>query len=332
MEASSLYPLKFKPTLKEKVWGGKKFSSFFKQNLDPTKKYGESWQISDIEGDVSIIENGFLEENSLVDIIELYMGDLVGDQIYDRFGLAFPLLFKFIDANEKLSLQVHPDSELAYQRYQQLGKTELWYIIDAKPNAGLYIGFNKKTSQEEFLDALAQGELEKMIQFYPVKKGDAFFIPAGTIHAIGEGILLAEIQEASDITYRVFDWNRKDESGMMRELHIEEALEAINYNREEGYKIEYKEELNSSVSIIQSEFFNISKLVLDTPIHKSYIQIDSFVVYMCTEGEVHFFTERDHEFIVAGESILIPAVITDVDIVPKGKSELLEIYISHKPE
>lgn len=332
METSSLYPLKFKPTFKEKIWGGKKFASFFKQNLDSEKKYGESWQISDIEDDISIIENGFLEENSLVDIIELYMGDLVGEQIYDRFGLAFPLLFKFIDAHDKLSLQVHPNDELAHQRYQQLGKSELWYIIDAKPNAGLYIGFKKNRSQEEFLDALEQGELEEMIQFYPVKKGDAFFIPAGTIHAIGEGVLLAEIQEASDITYRIFDWNRKDENGMMRELHIEEALEAINYNQGEGYKMEYKEELNSSVSIIQSEFFNISKILIDSPIHKSYIKIDSFVVYMCTEGEVHFFTERDHEFITAGESILIPAVITDVDIVPNGKSELLEVYISHKPE
>lgn len=332
METSSLYPLKFKPAFKEKIWGGKKFASFFKQKLDPNKKYGESWQISDIEDDISIIENGFLEENSLVDIIELYMGDLVGDHIYNRFGLAFPLLFKFIDASDKLSLQVHPNSELAYQRYQQLGKTELWYIIDAKPNAGLYIGFKKDTSQEEFLNALKQGNLEEMIQFHPVKKGDAFFIPAGTVHAIGEGILLAEIQEASDITYRIFDWNRKDENGLERELHIEEALEAINYKQGRGYKMDFEDEPNNSVPIIKSEFFNISKLLLDSPIHKSYIQIDSFVVYMCTEGEVHFFTEQDHEFITAGESILIPAVITDVDIVPNGKSELLEVYISHKPE
>lgn len=327
MEESTLYPIKFTPIIIEKIWGGNKFLKIFKKYLSPIKKYGESWEISDIEESVSIVANGFLAENELTEIIELYMGELVGDRIYENFGLGFPLLFKFIDAAEDLSVQVHPNDELAFARYQQQGKTEIWSVIDADPGAGLYVGFKKKTTREELLQSVLEGRVDQLLQFYPAQKGDVFFIPAGTVHAIGKGVLLAEIQQSSDITYRIFDWNRLDEEGNLRELHIAEFMDAIDFDSDQVYKIEYEERFNTTTKVFRSEFFNINLLSFDQPIQKSFINIDSFVVYMCTEGEVHFFTEKHHERIYAGESILIPASLNDLDIVPNGKSKVLEIYL-----
>lgn len=327
MNKTTLYPLKFKPIAKEKIWGGKKFQTHFKHILNPYSKYGEIWSISDIEGDLSIVENGFLAENELTELIELYMGELVGDSVYNIYGLGFPLLFKFIDASDDLSVQVHPNDELAFQKYQQQGKTEIWYIVDAEPDAGLYIGFKEKLSPERFVQALQEGTLEQLLQFYPVQKGEFYFIPAGTVHAIGKGILLAEIQQASDITYRISDWNRLDDQGNPRELHLREALEAINFEEDDLFKVEYDEFFNETSPVFRSDFFNINLLSFEQPIQKSFIQIDSFIVYMCTEGEVHFFTEDHHERIYAGETILIPASIIELDIVPNGKSKVIEIYL-----
>lgn len=327
MNTTTLYPLKFKPIVKEKIWGGTKFLTLFKRLLSPTIKYGESWEISDIEDDVSIVYNGFLAENELTELIELYMGELVGDKIYTIFGLGFPLLFKFIDATDKLSVQVHPNDEIAFKKYQQQGKTEIWYVVDSEPDAGLYIGFKEKSSKEELFKAVQNGTVDQLLQFYPVKKGEFYFIPAGTVHAIGKGVLLAEIQQSSDITYRIFDWNRVDESGNSRELHIIDALDVIDFSNEEEYKVEYDLLQNTTTPVFRSEFFNINLLSFEQPIEKSYINIDSFIVYMCTEGEVHFFTEEHHERIFAGESILIPASITQLDVVPNGQSKVLEIYM-----
>lgn len=327
MNKTTLYPLKFKPIAKEKIWGGKKFLTHFKHILNPYSKYGEIWSISDIEGDLSIVENGFIAENELTELIELYMGELVGDSVYNIYGLGFPLLFKFIDASDDLSVQVHPNDELAFQKYQQQGKTEIWYIVDAEPDAGLYIGFKEKLSPERFVQALQEGTLEQLLQFYPVQKGEFYFIPAGTVHAIGKGILLAEIQQASDITYRISDWNRLDDQGNPRELHLREALEAINFEEDDLFKVEYDEFFNETSPVFRSDFFNINLLSFEQPIQKSFIQIDSFIVYMCTEGEVHFFTEDHHERIYAGETILIPASIIELDIVPNGKSKVIEIYL-----
>lgn len=327
MNKTTLYPLKFKPIAKEKIWGGKKFLTHFKHILNPYSKYGEIWSISDIEGDLSIVDNGFLAENELTELIELYMGELVGDSVYNIYGLGFPLLFKFIDASDDLSVQVHPNDELAFQKYQQQGKTEIWYIVDAEPDAGLYIGFKEKLSPERFVQALQEGTLEQLLQFYPVQKGEFYFIPAGTVHAIGKGILLAEIQQASDITYRISDWNRLDDQGNPRELHLREALEAINFEEDDLFKVEYDEFFNETSPVFRSDFFNINLLSFEQPIQKSFIQIDSFIVYMCTEGEVHFFTEDHHERIYAGETILIPASIIELDIVPNGKSKVIEIYL-----
>jgi len=325
---SLLYPLKFTPIIKEKIWGGNQFYHILNKDVDPTLKNGESWEISDLEGDISIINNGFLAENSLSELIELYMGELVGEQPFLQYGLGFPLLIKFIDASENLSVQVHPDDQLASTVYGLQGKTELWYVVHAEEGAGLYVGFNKSVKKEDFITALKQGTVDRLLTFYPVKKGDVFFIPAGTVHAIGKGVLLAEIQQTSDITFRVFDWNRKDENGDSRELHIEEALQAIHFeDTPDTYKIDYEDKLNSSVSVIRSSYFNINILSLDQAIEKTYLPVDSFVIYICVEGEVHFFNENIHEVIYRGETCLIPAILPELTIVPNGKSKLLEIYL-----
>ena len=325
-----LYPLKFQPIFKDKIWGGQKIKSILHKDFSPLPNCGESWEVSGIEGDISVVANGFLAENDLNELIEIYMYDLVGDNIYYKFGLGFPLLIKFIDAAEDLSVQVHPDDELAMKKYGQNGKTELWHVLDADPGAGLYVGFKQGVTREKYEKAVSEGNVDQLLEFYSVKQGDTFFIPAGTVHAIGKGVLLAEIQESSDITYRIFDWNRKDENGNSRELHTEEALEAIQFENHTSYKIDTPETLNSSVQIIRNPFFNINLLAFDKPKQKEYSNIDSFVIYICTEGEVHFLYDNKIEILKKGGVLLKPASMESLNLVPVTFSRLLEIYIDEK--
>jgi len=322
-----LYPLKFSPILKERLWGGTALAEKFHKTDDTQTKFGESWEISDIEDDISVVANGFLAENDLQELIETYMGELVGEAVFEKYGLGFPLLIKIIDAQEDLSVQVHPDDELAQKRYEQNGKTEIWYIIHAEENAGIYVGFNKPVEKQDYIDAVQKKEVAALLQFFPVKKGDLFFIPAGTVHALGRGVQVAEIQQPSDVTYRIFDWNRVDASGMPRELHVAEALDAIHFNENENYKVEYEEKFNTTSTLFRSGFFNINAIIFDQLLQKSYSNIDSFVVYLCVEGEVHLFGDDFHEVLYAGETALIPASVQEVNLVPNGKSRLLEVYV-----
>ena len=328
----TIYPLKFQPIFKSKIWGGQKINTILHKDFSPLPNCGESWELSGIEGDISEVANGFLEGNDLNELIEIYMYDLVGDSIYHQFGLGFPLLVKFIDAAEDLSVQVHPDDELAMERYDQNGKTELWHIMDADPGAGLYIGFKKGTDKSDYIKAVQNGTVQDLLQFYPVKKGETYFIPAGTVHAIGKGVLLAEIQESSDITYRIFDWNRKDEHGHSRELHTEEALDAIHFHEEPDYKIEYEEVNNSSVQVIRNKYFNINLLSYDKPLQKNYYNIDSFVIYIGLEGESHFLYEDKIEVLKKGELLLKPASMDILNLVPLNNAKLLEIYMEEPSE
>jgi len=322
-----LYPLKFTPILKERIWGGHTLAEKYHKTDDTQTKFGESWEISDLDEDVSIVSNGFLSENDLRELIETYMGELVGDAVFEKNGLGFPLLIKIIDAQEDLSVQVHPDDTLAQQRYEQNGKTEIWYVIHAEENAGIYVGFNKPVEKQDYIHAVQNKDIASLLQFYPVKKGDLFFIPAGTVHALGKGVGVVEIQQPSDITYRIFDWNRVDASGLPRELHIAEALEAIHFNEKTDYKIEYEEKFNTTSTLFRSEFFNINAIIFDKPLQKNYLSIDSFVVYICVAGEVHLFGDDFHEVLYAGETALIPAFVPEVNLVPNGKSQLLETYV-----
>jgi len=321
----TLYPLKFKPILKDKIWGGPKLRDVLgKQASD---KAGESWEISGVDGDISVAENGFLAGNSLQELAEIYMGDLLGDGIYERFGVEFPLLIKFIDAADVLSVQVHPDDVMARERHKTYGKTEMWYIVESDKGQ-LIAGFNRKLDQEQYLQHKNGGSLKEILNYEAVAPGDIYFMPAGRVHAIGAGVLLAEIQQTSDVTYRIYDWDRSDEQGKSRELHTDLALEAIDFSFHTQYKTPYTALQNSTVSAVDSPFFTTSVIQLDQPVEKDLNLIDSFVIYMCMGGVVGIaYGKGEVEVIKKGETILIPAELKNLALIPTEASTLLEVYI-----
>jgi mannose-6-phosphate isomerase len=322
-----LYPLKFSPILKDKIWGGTKLKSLFNKQA-VTDKLGESWELSGYEGDESVVTNGFLAGNTLTELIEIYMGELIGDSIFDEYGLSFPLLFKLIDANENLSIQVHPNDEVAAERHNSFGKTEMWYVVDADPGSELIIGFTEECSRETYLKAMAEDRVEDLLHKVTVTKGDVFFIPAGRVHAIGKGVVVAEIQQSSDITYRIYDYKRKDANGKERELHTEEALDVINFEASKQPKTLYTPLLNVTTPLITCDYFTTNLLKFDKEIDRQYAKIDSFVAYMCLEGTFSIDFEGDKTSVTKGDTVLIPAGIDDLTLVPDGNVTLLEVYVA----
>ena len=322
-----LYPLKFEPIYKYRIWGGKKLNEHFNKT-DAPEKTGESWEISGVEDNLSVVSNGPLSGNSIQDLTEIYMGDLVGDHVFDKFGEEFPLLIKLIDANDVLSIQVHPDNDLAKERHQAYGKTEMWYIIQAEEGSGLYTGFNKKLDKESYLKHLNNGTLKEVLNLEPVKAGDAFFIPAGRVHATGAGILFAEIQQTSDITYRIYDWDRVDKDGKARELHTDLALDAIDFQTYSSYRTNYIKRKNETNQIQTCEFFTTNIIPLDKVIEKDYYEFDSFIIYMCMEGSFTIRTGDDGITLVEkGETVLLPAALNTIRLEPAGEATILEIYV-----
>jgi len=321
-----LYPLKFEPILKDKIWGGTKLKSLFNKAAE-TDKLGESWELSGIENDESVVTNGFLAGNTLPELIEIYMGELIGDSIFDEYGLSFPLLFKLIDANENLSIQVHPGDEAAAERHNSYGKTEMWYVVDAEPGAELIIGFSKDCSRDEYLDALDEGRVEELLQKVPVKKGDVFFIPAGLVHAIGKGVVVAEIQQSSDITYRIYDYKRVDDHGNERELHTEQALDVINFNASKEPKTVYTPLMNEVTPLVSCNYFTTNMLRFNKSIARQYAKIDSFVSYMCLEGNFVIEFGGEKTIVNKGDTILIPASIDELSLIPDNEVTLLEVYV-----
>lgn len=326
---SELYPLKFQSILKEKVWGGNALARRFnKQSSAPTDHIGESWEISAVADDQSVISNGFLAGNNIEELIEVYMGDITGDSIYDKFGNEFPLLIKFIEAQEDLSIQVHPDNELARKRHKAYGKTEMWYILECKEGSKIYTGFKEGVTREIYEEAMKSGKLVEIMNVESVEPGDAFYTPAGRVHAIGAGIVLVEIQQTSDITYRLFDWNRKSTGKEKRELHTELALDAIDFTQVGGSKIKPTPILNKTVNLVNCEFFNTSLLTFDKPVEKEYFLNDSFVVYICIEGEFSISYDGITENVTKGETVLIPAMIKEITLNPVDTAKLLEVFIN----
>jgi len=323
----SLYPLKFTPILKDRIWGGNKLKTVLNKDFSPLPNAGESWEISGVKEDISVVSNGFLAGNDLEELIEIYMGDLVGDQVYENFGVEFPLLIKFIDANDVLSIQVHPDDELSKERHNAYGKTEMWYVIEADKGSELIVGFNQDINKEKYLAKLKEGKLEEILNNAPVKEGSCFFIPPGCVHAIGKGILLAEIQQTSDITYRMYDFNRTDDAGNPRELHTELAVDAIDYSFEQKYETGYETEVNKTSELVRCPYFTTNILEFDKPLDKDYLELDSFVIYMCLEGDMEITYEEDSLTVAKGESVLIPAVMNNLTLRPKSKTKILEVYI-----
>ena len=325
---NQLYPLKFNPILLDKMWGGKKLRDILHKPTT-SEKAGESWEISGVEGTVSMVSNGFLEGNSLEELIEVYMGDMVGDRVFLQFGQKFPLLIKFIDANDVLSIQVHPDDELAKKRHNSYGKTEMWYIMQAEEGSELIVGFNREMDKETYLQHLNNKNLQEILNYEPVKTGDVFFLPAGRIHAIGSGILLAEIQQTSDITYRIFDFDRKDDSGNFRELHTDLALDAIDYTYYSNYRTDYSVQDNQPSQLISCQYFTTNLLELSHSTDKDIAQLDSFVIYMCLEGSGKIISKNNEEVLLEkGESLLIPSSLVQFSIIPAPHLKLIEVYIS----
>ena len=321
------YPIKFKPILKEKIWGGEKLAKILnKQSNKPD--VGESWEISDVKGDTSIVVNGKLKGQSLQELIKTYGASLVGKNVYNHFGDKFPLLIKFIDAKTALSIQLHPNDALAQKRHNSFGKTEMWYVMQADKDAELIVGFQKDSNKEEYINHLNNKALLDILNVDKVKKGDVYFIPTGRVHAIGAGVMLAEIQQTSDITYRVYDWDRVDDNGTSRELHTDLALDAIEYKSQASYKTDYNTVKNESSTIVDCQYFTTSVLVIDKPVSVDNSKKDSFVIYMCVEGEVTIICDTDKkESLSKGETVLIPADLNKFEIRSNGHSELLEVFI-----
>ena len=322
-----LYPLKFYPILKDKIWGGDKLKTILNKS-DTNGNIGESWEISTVGENISIVSNGTFEGKLLSDLIKEHKGDLLGKKVYQSFGDQFPLLIKFIDAHDDLSIQLHPDDHLAKERHNSFGKTEMWYVIQADDEAKLIVDFNKATNQEEYQQHLNENRLVDLLNIERITKGDSYIITAGIIHAIGKGTMIAEIQQTSDITYRVYDWDRVDDQGNRRELHTELALDALAYENKKSTRIRYQEESNQSNEMISNQYFTTNFIHVDKSFDRTYNDIDSFVVFLCVEGQGKVIVENHKIPMIMGETLLIPSVIKNIQLESDHSDmKLLEVYI-----
>ncbi len=325
---ASLYPLKFKTIYKDKIWGGEKINSYLGKDFSPLPNCGETWEISGVKSDVSVVKNGALAGKSLALLLEEFKSELVGKAVYERFGNEFPLLVKFIDANDDLSIQVHPDDKLAKERHNSFGKTEMWYVIQADEGATLISGFNQQTDEKTYLEKLNGGRINDILNKEEVSAGDVFFLPAGRVHTIGKGLLIAEIQQTSDITYRIYDFDRVDDKGNKRELHTEEALAAIDYNVYPEYKSVYDKKVNEAVEVVSCEYFTTNILEFTESTARDYSAFDSFVIHVCVAGAYTLKYDGGELNVKMGDSILIPATVKNVVLETAGGFKILESYIA----
>ncbi|MFA0962438.1 type I phosphomannose isomerase catalytic subunit [Roseivirga sp. BDSF3-8] len=324
---TKLYPLTFTPIYKDKIWGGQKIKTVLEKDFGALPNCGESWEISGVTGDVSVVNSGPLEGKNLQELIRTYQGDLVGHKVYEKHGEEFPLLVKFLDANKDLSIQVHPDDKLAAERHDSKGKTEMWYIIQADEDALITTGFNQPLDQETYLEHFNNGRIEELLNREEARAGDTFFIPAGRVHTIGKGILLAEIQQTSDITYRIYDFDRTDDQGNKRELHTEQALDAIDFKQYDTYRNPYRKEKNKPVKLAECPYFCTNVLELEKSLTRSYEKLDSFVILVCTEGTATIKADEYEVLLSKGHSMLIPAVFKSITLTTEKEARLLESYI-----
>ena len=332
-----LYPLKFTPQLVPKIWGGQRMMPWYEAS-DLCENIGETWVISSHPEHITEVCNGHLAGNELEDLIEVYMDELVGETVYERFGNTFPLLLKFIDANDDLSIQVHPNDEQAYEMEQSLGKNEMWYVMPSAQEASLVLGWSQDMDQQLVREAIEQGTLMDYLPSCPVREGDEAMIDAGLVHALKRGTVVAEIQENSDITYRLYDYDRVGPDGKKRPLTIEKSLRVMNSRRTESPLSHPQTVVNQAVNAISNEYFTTNILTFDRPIARDYAPLDSFVAYMCVEGACEIEApeadepERVHSLRI-GEAILLPAVLNDINLRPTaGRCKLLEIYIEKKED
>ena len=324
---SPLYPLKFKTIYKDKIWGGQKIKTYLHKDFGTLPNCGETWEISGVKSDVSVVDGGVLEGQPLDELLATYKDELVGKKVYGHFGNIFPLLVKFIDANEDLSIQVHPDDELGKERHNSFGKTEMWYVIEADPGSTLIAGFNRELNEQVYLEKFNSGHLTDILNKEDVKAGDVFFLPAGRVHTIGKGLLIAEIQQTSDITYRIYDFDRVDDKGKKRELHTEEALAAIDYKHYPEYKTNYQPEKDKTVKLVSCPYFTTNLLDFTRSTTKDYSKLDSFVIHVCVEGEYAVKHNGIVYPVKMGECILLPKTIDHVELETTSGFKILESYI-----
>lgn len=321
-----LYPLKFEPVYSYRIWGGEKLKTVLNKQYD-RENIGESWEISDIENNETIVSNGNLKGKTLKDLINQFKSDFLGNKVYDEFKDSFPLLIKFIDAKKPLSIQVHPSNELAQERHDSFGKNEMWFVMQAEENAELIVGFEREISKEEYKKHLQESTLENILNVEKVKKGDTFYIPTGRVHAIGAGVLLAEIQQTSNITYRIFDYDRVDKlTGSKRELHTELALDAIDYSSEKNFRTAYNTKINDSSKLVHSPYFKTNIIEVSGHMAKDYSQLDSFVIYMCVEGGITLEYEHKTYQLKMGETLLLPAIVNHLNI-KSNRAIVLEVFL-----
>ncbi|WP_428231269.1 type I phosphomannose isomerase catalytic subunit [Flavobacterium sp.] len=318
-----LYPLQFDPILKDRIWGGEKLKTILNKPIT-SNITGESWELSTVEGDVSVVANGVLKGKSLMELIDETPNEILGTKVHSRFGKQFPLLFKYLDAREDLSIQVHPNDALAKERHNSFGKTEMWYVTQADADARIIVGFKEDSSKEEYLKHLHDKTLVSILDDVKAKAGDVFFLETGTVHAIGAGLVVAEIQQTSDITYRLYDFDRKDAQGNTRELHVDLALDAINYNKVNTQK-KYETKTNTSNVVVDCPYFTTNFIPLENQLEVSKSG-ETFTVYMCIEGSFEIEYNGFKQSYIKGDTVLVPAEINV--FILNGKASILEIYIS----
>ena len=311
--------------MKDRLWGGSKLKELF-QKPSNTTTTGESWELSGVSGNVSVVCNGSLVGKTLNELISEYGATLLGNQVLHRFGQEFPVLIKFIDAKQDLSIQLHPNDELAKKRHDSFGKTEMWYIMDADPGAKLIVGFNKTVDKEEYTASVENDTLLELLNYEPVGEGDTFFINTGKIHAIGAGVLLAEIQQTSDVTYRVFDFNRRDKEGNLRELHTEMALDAMDFEKKDDFKIEYSRALDRLNPMVDCPFFTTHFLNLTTDFYQDLSDRDSFTIYLCVAGNALITNDWGTVALKKGETVLVAAASSKIAIAT-SEAKILEVTI-----
>ena len=324
---NNLYPLKFKTIFKDKIWGGEKIKTHLGKDFSPLANCGETWEISGVKSDVSVIANGPLHGISLADLLANEKEKLIGNKVYERFGNDFPLLIKFIDANDDLSIQVHPNDELAKKRHNSFGKTEMWYVLQADEGASLISGFSQNIDEAVYLEKFNSGNLSDVLNKEVAEAGDVFFLPAGRVHTIGKGLLIAEIQQTSDITYRIYDFDRVDDKGNKRELHVKEALAALDYQFYDSYKTQYQPQKNEVVELVACKYFTTNVLDFTENIVKNYSYLDSFVIHICLEGSYILKYGIEELPVNMGDCILIPATTNKVELVTNTGFKILETYI-----
>ena len=326
-----LYPFLFHPNLHPVVWGGHQLRPY--KGLEPNEEpIGESWEVSAVPSSTSIISNGSLQGRDLTSVIAEFPEEILGHAVNEKYHGQLPLLVKFIDAERDLSIQVHPNDKMAWREHKKMGKSEMWYIIKAAPGSHLYAGFKQQITSDEYYRRIADGTITEVLADHTVKTGDVFYLPAGRVHAICGGIMLAEVQQSSDVTYRIYDYNRPGMDGKPRELHTDLAAQALDYHVEQNYRTEYVETDNRAIQIIDSPYFDVRVMEIQTSFHRNLLKYDSFVISMCIEGDCKLVmrTNGSEILLKAGHTTLIPAAIADYDVIPlNGRTKLLDAFVDN---